>query len=267
MLKYLIPSVLLGSSLGSILSNFFIKTFKLNLFTSEIPSLSPDLALYKSFDMLDFASTIVISLIFYLLFNLLNLKFRRKKTHLPEMFLYLASVFIFWQAHFVEYSKIVLAGSFFALFLAFTLLITKLHRSVLKWDLLVFANGIILGFYLTLLVGVVGNFVSNPTFILILIPTLYFSVGQLFQRIIKSPIHLILIFAIFAPTNIAYLVLLGFIFLIAVVFSKKQNYASYVYSLLYPAFFVFLASYNPLFYLGKLDSVEEGFWLGWVQRF
>jgi len=37
-------------------------------------------------------------------------------------------------------------------------------------------------------------------------------------------------------------------------------------SLIYSLALFFMISYDPLFYFGNLDSVEEGFWLAWLQR-
>ncbi len=258
----ILSSVLLASSIARVLARYIIDTLGINLFTSTtIPGFSAELAVAKSYDILDFILTVGLTATNFVFFRYV---INNKNRALSVIYL-LFSLILFTQINFGFYSFnviMVLMAAFYASLLAITKLKIKLELSEFNqttWHTL--SNGILVGIYLLILIN---NFTTTlfPLLALVLVPMVYVFIGPL-GNIRRSPGHLILSLAIFVPTNSALLLLLGAVSGVLAFLLRNKNLFAKT-SFLYPVIFVVIAAYNPLYFLGHLDSVEEGFWLGWL---
>ncbi|OGM32826.1 hypothetical protein A2803_05770 [Candidatus Woesebacteria bacterium RIFCSPHIGHO2_01_FULL_44_21] len=256
-----LSSLLLGSALGKAIASFLVYRLGINFYSASlgIPTFSQDLALAKSFDLLDFALTLIFTITNFIFLHYF-LKSKNKFVNIASL---IFNFILFLQVHFAAYNLLHIL--IFLSCFHFLLIITTKTRLKLKdisnltsENLILITNGILCGFYLLL---VINQFTTTilPLTALVLTPILYL----LFQhKLLRSQTHLILIFSAVLPTNMVWLVVVGAI-AILLTFIFKQN-RDFVFKFLYPSTFIVLAVYNPLYALGHFDSVEEGFWLGWL---
>lgn len=258
---YVLSSLLLGSALGRAISNFLIYSLGIRVLIQGqlIPGLSEELMLAKSFDLVDFALTIIFTLTNFL-FLYYVVKTKNKLINLASLAF---NFLLFLQVHFSTYNLFYLS-IFLACFLILLLLATKtglkLHdiSKLNSKNLIFIANGVLAGFYLLLFINQFTTTIL-PLASLLLLPFLYL----LFQlKLFSRQTHLLLVLSILAPNSLPWLLVVGVLTLALTLAVKAQR--DYIYKYLYPAALITLAVYNPLYYTGRLDSVEEGFWLGWV---
>lgn len=259
----ILNSLLIGSAIGKVLAKFLVYNLGLNFFTlQQIPGFSNDIALSKSFDIADFILTVMATLINYLVFRHL---LRPKNRFLQILSLIFAAV-IFLQVNFGFYSIALIIG-LNILFYATLLMFSKIKIEVSDpriddssfWSKL--ANGLLLGFYVLLVINTQTSTVF-PLLALAITPTLFLFIKKL-DRLSKSMGHMFFALSMFFPNNLLVLIIIGLISAVFVFALQNQKLTTAIRAL-YPIVFLVIISYNPLYYLGHLDVVEEGFWLGWV---
>lgn len=274
-----LTSLLFGSSTSLILTPLLVSKLPFLLLSTSIPSVSEELAKVKTFDFLDMALTAILSLLFFLI-NLLIMQYQKQKEKEvffgEEALLLIFGLTIFIQTHFVTFSKsqiLEIIGVFELIYL-----ILKLKTSILPQALtniktwpqplrnLALYNGFFLGFYLIIFL---------PNIILVPILPLLFFFLSLFAFFLLSPKAVtsfpafLLLPTFLFPRQLTWLALLGIVTLLCWTFSyfTSIKFSQKILSkLIYPAAVIFLLVYNPVFFIGNYDSVEEGFFLGWVQR-
>lgn len=283
-----ISSVIFGSSLSLIFSNFISPRLPFQIFSKSIPGVDDQLIAAKTFDLADFGFTTLFALLFfvgnYLLLSFIAKKNKETDFLLTSAILVLFSFVIFIQTHFITYSGKQVLGLIFLLeliFLTLSFISQKGYKEILQNLKAVsptslvpaFSNGLLLGFLLLLILNQLTTIAVLPILVLIMTPLLFIAIISsevLPQKLVHSFPGLIVLFSIFFPTDLTKLITLGFLVLIvwaAIYLSKKDLFIRPLFAkFIYPAAIVFLVVYNPTFYIGNFDSVEEGFFLGWIQR-
>jgi len=271
----IISSVLLGSSLSRILAKILVFQKGLTLFPSTsiqgIPLFTQQFADSKSYDLLEFLLFIVISLllsgIFYFIY--------RKKIYPPKTAALVGSVFVIFAfilniaTLFVGYSSV----QTIILILFWCLTAIAMSRNIPaklpNWLESKFAvmNGIFLGFFLSILLHKFTTSVALPLSIFAVSP-IYFYIFSAKYSFLKHPGWALLILGSMFPYNkILLFVLAGMVGIVLFTFRKRISpKITGLMDKIYPVLILFIFVYNPMFYFGSFDTVEEGFWAGWLQR-
>lgn len=264
LISWVFPSLLLGSAFAKIVAKFIVYGLNINLYskglTENIPTVSPELALAKSFDLLDFGFAIFMTFLFFAFFAY----FFKAKNRLIFIAHLLFSLLIFFQVHFANYNPLHTL-IFTLLFFVATLFFQRFNSTskTIRFDPLLIANGTLTGFYLLLLVNNLTTTIL-PFAFLLLTPLAYLLCPEKLEKYLKSHFHLFFALAVFFPTTRIYLVILGTVVSFLITLLNRNFTKKYIYKIIYPTTFIFLLAFNPLYYIGPFDSVEEGFWLGWL---
>lgn len=263
----LIASLLFGSSLSALLSPKIISFFHLNFFSSSfsqsIPSFSSEVVAAKNLDLVEFAAVFIISLAFFAL-NILSSRKSPGKNIFSYWYLSAAAL-VFLQTHFVFTSTATMLVLVFLVQLTYAAVRVFALKPKVHFNWLILANGILSGFYLLLLANKFTSVPAALLFILVSLPYFYACFNYLSQGKFSSPAHLLLLLALFNPLSVPWLAGVGVLALVCILFLRLKPSLS-VWSYLYPVAIIFLFVYNPLYFVGNFDSVEEGFWAGWNQR-
>ncbi len=273
MIALILASLFWASTLAAATTSLVIKTFHLNFFGSG--SL---LGVSKTYDMVNFVLFVLFSLAVFFV----NLYFQRRilkedregKNLWVYDLTYLVLAFLFFlQTHFIVFSVKQILISFAVIQILY--LSGKRFISVnLKINKpFIIANGFLMGFYLLLLVRQTIYSFALPVTILFTLPVVYviFQNKDRLKSFLESPVHLLLSLSIVFPLDIKKLFVLGVCILVLFLISQKKKWQpnlwqSRLLKIIYPAILITLVVYNPLFYFENFDSVEEGIWLGWLQR-
>lgn len=263
-------STLVASVISSVLTHQLTPLISKFLFSNfTIPSFTESLAYEKTLDTVEFPLFLVFSLCIFITFAYLS----KEKSGFPKAKilalsqLIFASIFYF-QTFFVDHSGIqtlLIAG---VVLVVFTLSWLLLTNEAPDWQKSLWGNGLLLGFYLLILgnlflptkIPSLSAFFLTPLFFII------FSKGG--NSRLTHPSYFLLLFAAFFPFNKIALLLIGSLaFILIVGISPKKNLALLdCCPQLLTVSILFIIAYNPLFYFGTFDTIEEGFWLGWLQR-
>lgn len=253
----LFSSLLLGSALGKAISTYLVYWLQINFFyLSEIPSFTAELALAKTLDLIDFALTIGFSVLSFV-FSHYFIKLKNKLLVVSTL---IFSTIFFLQVHFAAYNLLhilIFVVAFYILMVLAPRLKVKLN-DFLALDLILVANGVLVGFWLLLVINTLTT-TFLPLVALFLAPVAYLLLPV---RHFRSQAHLVFALSALVPNNLVLLMTVGLVSLFAILAIKRS--LGLVYKYLYPIVFIILAAYNPLYSVGRLDSVEEGFWLGWI---
>lgn len=266
----LILSVLLfSSSIAKILTQYIVSDLKINLFmnsySARLPSFSPQLGIDKTSDLFNFWIVLVLVGILYGL-NLWLTRNRNNRTGMVDVIYVAVALLIFLQTHFVRFS-----GKE-ALMVAFLVNLGFIWIKRKGWGIklpswVVLANGFLTGFYLTFFIR---QFTTSALLIfgVVLLATLLYEIlSERGYKFVLSSWHIFLVVAVFMSWNIQALSILGIIELVTIFIIKKEfPFMGKHLSLIYSYVFLFLVAYNPNFYFGNIDTIEEGNWLGWLQR-
>lgn len=280
----LISSLLFGSSLSVILTKLLITQFNLNFLSLNMIGVTPILAYNKTFDLLDFALAGVFSFLFFVInfYGKSIVSHFRKNADFDfaTTLLFIFSITVFIQTHFIIFSgtqAILLMVGFEIVYFALGIfgknlnlsnLITELKTNTGKIKL---QNGIFLGFILLLITNKLTTIPGLSVSFLVTIPLLLLAVsGKRLNKFLENFPGFLLLLAILFPTNlIQILILLVLTIVTGFVIQKFRPgliSKNWITLFLNPALIIFLIVYNPNFNIGNFDSIEEGFWLGWVQR-
>jgi len=269
--------VLLGSiffSFGLCKSVVYLinKVFPINFFPTStfetIPGLTQELAQIKSIDLAEFYIFVLIAF-FLLLGNFIISKHQNKKAVIFDIIYFATSIIFYLQTNFVGFSgKLVLV--FFAIFQILFWLnsILKIKYKKIEWDGHLFLNGLLVGLVLMQFVSKWNYSLLLPWFTLLLLPFLYHILPWKF---LKNPCHIILGLLMVFHGNFLWMgILLVALVLMIIITEKLQsekiNKVFDILFKLYPYLLIVIVAFNPLYYWSNLDSVEEGFWLGWLYR-
>lgn len=271
MLIRLVAIILYASSLAAVISSFLTSKLQISFFASsfsrEIPTYSLELARDKSYDLLYFGLIVLFS-VFISIIYLYFLKIQNRKNIIVDFFNLAFAILFFVQTHFVRYSytEILIIFIVIQVIYMFLKIIIKKEIDFSGW--LTVGNSFLTGFFCMLFVRQITTSMLLTLGTILLIVFLYqISSGYFIKKYLTHPCHLILFLAIINSWNLYYLLSLGLFTFLSILFIKKFpekiiDNLNFIYSLVFIAFF----AYNPLFYFGNIDTVEEGFWLGWLQR-
>lgn len=280
----LIASLLFGSSVSLIITKFLIEYFNLNFLSFEMPGVDKRLAFEKTFDILDFFIAGILSLGFFILNwfgkNLINKFFKKNDFSYASRLLLFFSFVTFIQTHFVIYSskQVLLMVVFFEIVFFFSAIIGANFLSKINYlekfktpqGILRFQNGIFLGFFLTLLTNNLTTIPALSLMFLFLTPflTVASSNPKVNQFLENFPGFLFFL-SLFFPNDLTKLLLLGGLAVVLTIVSLRfelKNVSLKAARFINPVLIIFLLIYNPNFFIGNFDTIEEGFLLAWVQR-
>jgi hypothetical protein len=266
-----LSSGIVALAVSNVLAQFATSKLGISFFrqglVSQIPGLSIEIASAKTYDIIWFAFLVLIGLVLLLVnARVVNTK---KKNDIYDFAYFGFSILIFLQSYFVRHSGVEIL-IFFAITQTAYILLKRLGWKInkqVKWQ--VVTNGILSGFYLLLITRMVATSFELSIGIMLLTIWAYIILFSRFNwKWILSPSHLFLILAIIWPWNIPVLigVMVGTFIVGWALKDKRLIISEGVLGTLYFLVFITWLAYNPLFYFGNLDTVEEGFWLGWLQR-
>ncbi|MFA5828384.1 MAG: glycosyltransferase family 39 protein [Candidatus Shapirobacteria bacterium] len=248
------------------------KFSSVNIFSKSsweaIPSFSRQLAQAKSIDIIEYGLLVLVIAILFA-FTLIFIKHRQRKARLYDWLYFGVSLLFFAQVNFVDFSG-TLVLAFFVLFqfMFWTMLMSKGEDKEIVFNPKLFTNGIFLGLVMMQVIQKFNYSLILPLFVLGFMPLLYHLLPF---RFLQNPSHLLLIFLVIKPGNFYWLLFLLIITAIFVVITEimksknKEKIFNFIFKI-YPFALITIVAFNPLYYRSDLDSVEEGFWLGWLQR-
>lgn len=276
----LISALLLGSSLSLIFTKLLITMFNLSFVSLSMPGMSEGLAYDKTFDLLDFGLAGGLSLVIFLgnYFGarIVSKVFKRSDFSLANILILVFGTATFLQSHFLVFSNTQVLGMIFIfelIYFGVGVLGSKFSFDNLResYSAVSLQNGIFLGFLFLLITNNLTTIPFLSLSFLILTPLLFSTLKvKGLNDLIKNLPGFLVVVAIIFPNNLVFLSgLLGAILISGFLVSKfKSGFFSnnFFSRILNPALIIFLVVFNPGFYIGNFDSVEEGFWLSWVQR-
>lgn len=269
MIPYLFSSIFLSKSLVKLLLDRILSLIPYRIFISmDIPSVNEELARNKVYDFFEWGLFYIFSFaIFFLLYILYkNIRVKNKSIIFKYAgYVYLLiSIITFFNVQFATHAVKGILGFllFFNLFYWTAFYHGKFDKKI-KFNYEIVFNGFLLGLILSLLLDRSSTLVL---YILILFPLFYVLISARYLDLVRSKANLILLLGlIFHDQRLILIIIISITLLI--LFSRRRFLISEKVSrYLYLTSTVFLLLYNPLFYVGVLDTVEEGFWLGWLQR-
>lgn len=280
----LISSLLFGSSISLIVTKFLIEKFGLNFLSFDMPGVSEKLAFDKTFDILDFAVAGVLSLGFFVL-NFYGSRFFAKRFknagfNFSQVLLLIFSLTAFLQTHFLAFASkqvlvMVLVFEIVYFFLGwfgknfdFSSIVSQLKTQGGK---IRFQNGIFLGFLFLLITNILTTIPILSLAWLFITPILTLaSAGKRLNSFLENFPGFLIVTAILFPNNLTQLLGLSLVLIFSALliykFKPRLLLKNWIIIFLNPALIIFLVAFNPAFNVGNFDSVEEGFWLAWVQR-
>jgi len=269
---YAIVSLFLGSTFSKILTRFLVYKKNLNLFSNaggEVIFLSQNTALLKTFDVVQITSFALFSVLIFLLYILVKkfLKCNKNQETFIGVNLLIVSFLSYIFITFVGYSSVqsmIVLGVWFV----FSVLISfKIPNNIPKWEngKIAFTNGIIVGFYLLLLSRHYFSSLTLPISLFIATP-IYFYLFSEKNIFLKNPVFILFFISAFFSFNKIFLLLIAVLITVLLFLIKPSKKVLNFTSKLYPFILIFIFLYNPLFYFGNFDTVEEGFWASWLQR-
>lgn len=249
----------LSSTLSHIFTQEIVHSFNINLFTgtlsTQIPGYSAELVAAKTYDMLEF----VIFLALFGGFSVVNYLFIRKK----KVNVYVVAsalifvVLLFIETLFVVHSgKLIIAlgilSQFFLIFFA--------QRKQSAFDWMKAAHGFFAGLFMLVVLNTLTTSTALPLAMLCTLPFIY----QLFDsKWLLSKAHIVLPLVVFFPFSVSGQIGVFVFFILGTfIFGETKKITPKHYGLI--ALLAF--AYNPLFYFGTFDTIEEGFWLAWLER-
>lgn len=255
-----ISSGLLGSSLSRALANILVNRHSFRILTL------PD---GKSYDLVQFGLFVVLSLIIFSILYFLNTRYKYN--------LYQTTFLCLSQTLFagITYFYILLTGYsntqfilltiiwFFASFILSRYIPKRVPTDFLSN--LATANGLFTGFYFLLLFKHFISFSGFSLALFIILPVYFFLFSSKFKLLSHPAFSILLISAIF-PFNKTAIIIVGFVTLILILKFHVSYQILNFQKILVPILVLLVFLYNPLFYFGNFDTVEEGFWAGWLQR-
>lgn len=262
--------VLFAAGLSKIFTNLLIIKLNVNLFnssfSSQIPGFTPDTALIKTNDILYATGIFIFSAGLFFVYRMFA---KSSKPHIlnPEVFNLIYAILLLLQTHFVRHSGTE-ALIYFILSQCVYIYLNYKNKNIknLEFNWLVCANGILMGFFVMLFVRrYTGSMIFTIGTIVIVTQIYQNLILSKLRHFLVSPLHLLFFLAIFFSWNTVLLILLLAVVLIGTRFIKLNNNSRNI-PYLYLITLLLYLSYNPTFYFGNLDSVEEGFWFGWLQR-
>ena len=273
----IIASVLIATGVSAIFSPRISPGLNF-LFSTKVPGVNLELIGSKSFDLAEFGTTFVLSFIFCAL-NILLLKKWTGSSKLPSIYLLTFGTIVFLLTKFSTFSgkSVLIVTTVTELLLALAVFISKRTSIVTKIDpqernMALFSGGF-LGFYALLVLNRLTPVVIYPLTALILLPIVNFwlvSVSKKWSRIISFFPGILIPILLLFPTNLTYLLAwvagVILVWMISVHIGKPVLPKRLLGGYIYPVILIILIGYNPLFFIGNFDSVEEGFWTGWVQH-
>jgi hypothetical protein len=260
-------SILLGSTLSKIATKMLVYQKGVNLFSI----LNPVLAQAKGYDILEFIVFIVASTVIFI--PLIYLYKRRKYSLQQQILIGLGNIIfaflVYLSIMFAYYSgvqTVIFSLVWYFLISTASLFIPKNLPSWVEGKK-AFFNGIIAGFYFLVLFNNLTTSVALPLAIFATTPIYFYIFSKRFS-FLNNPGFILLGLAFIFPFNKLILFGIAMAAVEIILVTKKiisPKFSSLIEKI-YPIIILFIFLYNPIFYLGTFDSIEEGFWSGWLQR-
>ncbi len=267
MILSFLSNLFFSSTLAQVISSVLQAKTRLSLFgeySYSIPSFSSQLASEKTYDILNYALFILIAgvLLWF------NLKFRKKPNIWLDTGYFIISFFFYLQVHFLGYSSLTIVIGFLAFQVLFWVLNSFSPNQSRTYTTRVFLNSIFLSVSTLLIVRQFNYSLILPFSALVIVPLIYYYSHDKISRLLAHPFHILLIANLFFPSSLDKLLVITLTVLIASWLTRNINIlrTETLSKHVYPLAAIFLIAFNPMYYLGTIDSVEEGFWLGWLNR-
>lgn len=271
----IISSILLGSTFSKIFAKILVYQKGVNLFSSglaqNIPSFNLILAQEKSFDILEFLLFAVISIFIFIL--LTNIHKKRRYSPLQQTLMGLGNIifafFVYLSTVFANYSGVKTIVFTFLWYFTVSAASFLIPKTLPTWSegKRAFFNGIVTGFYLLILFNNLTTSIALPLATFATVPIYFYIFSKQF-RSLSNPAFMLLILSSIFPFNRLILFGIALITTVLIFATRKINFSniSAFIEKVYPIIILLIFLYNPIFYLGTFDSIEEGFWAGWLQR-
>ena len=259
-----------GSTLAKVSVKLAINRFSISkIFFPDlykVPGFSQTVAASKSADIIEFVFTLAFSFLLFIFLLALASYSSRKTNPLLITPLLIANLILYAETTFLSYSGGRVILSLLLVYSVYGFLKTKrLPDKQVKLNPTRLINGLLMGFYLLILSSALSASVSVPLILFFVTPLIYAAYGTKFEEFSQNPAHLLLLFSAFFSYRFWALLLVGVVFVLSSpILSGLSPKIDFKY--LYSFAFVFIVAYNPLFSFGNFDSIEEGFWLGWLQH-
>lgn len=275
MFLLVISSLLYGSSLGVVLAKFITDRKLLSLLDTRIPGVAGNILWVKNYDIFEFIFSVFFSFaIFFFNYLITQKNFRsniNEKNKWSLIFFTFSSLIIFVQSHFITHSGVFLTAIYALIQILFIFSVKGFRKKIeYRFDKNILLNSFFLGFNLMLIVNAFTTGSAISLIFLLLPVFVYPFLGTRFSKFVESPAHLIFLFCVIKPTSATFLLLLLFVTVLLnltfQIFIKNPVFLNknwWTYVLFFG--FMFLITYNPYFFIGNFDPVEEGFWFGWLQ--
>ncbi len=269
----IISSYFAGSALAKVITKLILEKYDLATFIfphpDSIPGLSYQTTIDKTRDITEFLFIIASTVLLYL-FNLTLASIRKSKSgNIRPLALLTISLLLFSETTFLSYSSLRVTLSIFISFIIINLISTSEVQIKRKLNYRLIINGLLTGFYLMILIESSFTSVTIPLVFFVTTPFIYLLLSKKSDDYYHNPAHLLLLFSAFITYHLVLLLIIGTLTLSLIYLTTKNykyNFSTNVLKYLYAFSLVFIFAYNPLFYLGTYDPIEEGFWLGWLQH-
>jgi len=269
---YVLISLFFGSSLSKILTKILVFQNGFNIFSNtneNLNFLNQNTTILKSSDTIQLVTFIILSISLFVFLGFINKIFK-----LSDQQMYfvgfsqlsvslLSNIFITFSGYSsVQYILFLTIWYILSVGLSFWI-----PKNLPKWkdSKIAFANGIITGFFLLIFTRHFVTLLALPISFLILGPIFFYVFSEKITTL-KHPAFLLLFVSVFFSFNRIYLFLLLILVVVLLFLTKPNEKVINFFAKIYPFIIIFLFLYNPLFYFGNFDTVEEGFWASWLQR-
>lgn len=271
----ILSSILLGSSLSKIIAKLLVFQKGINLFSSGsihgIKLLDLNFALGKSYDLIEFGLFLLLTTAIFSVYHLIyrKRKFSNSVSILIGVLQFVFASIIYVSTQFASFSgtRVLATVLIWILISNLLVLLVPVKNILLKENKISLINGFFLGFYLSIVAHKLTPDIAIPLVIFLTLPIIFLYLSHKYN-FLKHPAFAFLIISSLFPYNIKLLTILGLLTAALLVIPIKKMSADLIEAVyrIYPYLILFLILYNPTFYLGSFDTIEEGFWAGWLQN-
>ena len=265
-----IAAWLYGTSLAKLVGEVIVKRLGLDLFPRISEVLMPiQLGVEKTLDLTIFSLSILFAVVIFAINYWLRKRASVKFFYFDWLFLGFSFLF-FWQAWFVHTAAgitIAVAGMSELIYLGVSLgNIKGLYKNITLVDF-PWQKAVLAGYWLMTVMSLATTSLLLRLSMVILVLGVYLGLFShlKFRRFVSSPVQLLFLLTLFLPIKVD-LLWFGLTVLVSSLVLGWLVKKEYKFSFIDDAVIITLVTFNLRFYIGNYDFIEEGFWLGWVQR-
>lgn len=271
----ILSSALFGLSLAKIFSAFIVNKIGYVFFSPDnlinIPNLTSDMVNRKSHDLIEYGLFVFISLAVFLVLNSFYKKRRydsRRQVLIGVSFLSFSACTLL-TTFFSGYSgtNTVMFVLVYSLFLAYVSTVFGEIKMDVGLKRLSVYNGVLVAFYLSVLLQNMVASIIIPLTLITTLPIVFYLLVNKYRELGSPGLIFLSLFFLF-PYDKNLLLILGIMSVVLVVYFDKLLSKRFVDQVkkVYPLVLLFIFLFDPVFYVGSFDSIEEGIWAGWLYR-